>query len=591
MEERHQQEQQILADINNFLKKKEIPKLITYLEDSSQIFEFCDEEFRKTIYDALLEPVGPGYAYAQRTFDLFAGWKDLSFLPADVDLKRLRVGVIFKSIAAMSKKILDQRRQVFLSTLSSFFDTNAPPSMKIEQVFNLEDPADAEVLELLKGYIATLPPHEQMKYFELTTEDFRDSLLSPGQKIANSLEQYIPEEQTETHFTILIAGKGGAGKSTLTNVILDMDPEDPEATKESGVANRGTSELVTVKKTFESSVRKLQVTIEIIDTPGFELEKELQSQTQNMIQLRVTQGIRRADKEHHPVNVILYCFNSGTPRVEPLEQEFIRGLSLLSPVILVYTKAPSETKVLDFNRYFDSLNVPIPFHDRIPVYARGEKHEHPYSAFNLPKLARSVASIYPQSMELLENIYKSVDSQCEEDLQQKWKSAAKPIYTAVLAAGGAAISPIPFSDLALLVMIQTGMMGGINMAYGIPIGSNVANTLLTAGSGALAGGVVRCGLEIARVIPGLNIVSTVVSSGINSSATLSMGLLFRKAVDKFVRENPNFLSYDTGKVEELITQKIYQLKMEEGKRDESASLDEALWKEIEDEVSKETKKN
>jgi len=75
------------------------------------------------------------------------------------------------------------------------------------------------------------------------------------------------------------------------------------------------------------------------------------------------------------------------------------------------------------------------------------------------------------------------------------------------------------------------------------------------------------------------------------SATLSLGLLFRKAVDKFVRENPNFLSYDTTKVEELITQKIYQLKMEEGKREESASLDEdtALWKEIEDEVTRETK--
>jgi len=48
-------------------------------------------------------------------------------------------------------------------------------------------------------------------------------------------------------------------------------------------------------------------------------------------------------------------------------------------------------------------------------------------------------------MELLENIYKSVDSQREEDLKRKYAMAARPIWTAVVAAGSAALSPIPFS--------------------------------------------------------------------------------------------------------------------------------------------------
>jgi len=75
-------------------------------------------------------------------------------------------------------------------------------------MFNLEDATDAEVLEQLKAYVASLPVHEQIKFFDLTTEEVRDSLLSPGQKIANCLEEVsvIPYEEavsnTEVSFTV-----------------------------------------------------------------------------------------------------------------------------------------------------------------------------------------------------------------------------------------------------------------------------------------------------------------------------------------------------------------------------------------------------
>jgi len=96
LDEKQQEEQKIVTKVQNFIKKKEISKLITFLEDSSQVFEFCSPQLRDAVYEALLEPVTPGYAYAQRTFDLFAGWKELSFLPADIDLKRLRLGAVYK---------------------------------------------------------------------------------------------------------------------------------------------------------------------------------------------------------------------------------------------------------------------------------------------------------------------------------------------------------------------------------------------------------------------------------------------------------------------------------------------------------------
>jgi len=51
---------------------------------------------------------------------------------------------------------------------------------------------------------------------------------------------------------MLIAGKGGAGKSTLTNVVLDLDPEDPEATKESGVGKSLTEKLTLIREAYSS---------------------------------------------------------------------------------------------------------------------------------------------------------------------------------------------------------------------------------------------------------------------------------------------------------------------------------------------------
>jgi uncharacterized protein (DUF697 family) len=81
-------------------------------------------------------------------------------------------------------------------------------------------------------------------------------------------------------------------------------------------------------------------------------------------------------------------------------------------------------------------------------------------------------------------------------IDQDW--AGFDVSAAVALATAAAASPIPFSDAALLVPIQVGMLTSITLIFGVPIEAGFLSTLVASavgGGGAMmAGRVIVAGL-------------------------------------------------------------------------------------------------
>jgi len=162
----------------------------------------------------------------------------------------------------------------------------------------------------------------------------------------------------------------------------------------------------------------------------------------------------------------------------------------------------------------------------------------------------------------------------------KWKSANRVVWSATMAAGGVGASPIPFSDTAALIAIQSGMIASINFAYGLPLSSSILNTLVTAivGSGAFSFAgkqLVRIAFESMKALPYLNIVGSVLCGVVAGSSTLTMGSVYSTAVDRTIRGYPELLLMDSGDVESVIATNIYSVAKEKAKVDTKS-----LWKEV-----------
>lgn len=96
------------------------------------------------------------------------------------------------------------------------------------------------------------------------------------------------------------------------------------------------------------------------------------------------------------------------------------------------------------------------------------------------------------------------------------------IHTASVAAAGVSASPIPFSDSALLIPIQTTMIAAIYKVYDEEITDGIiAGALKATATSAIGKGVVG---NLFKLIPGIgSIVGGVVNAGVAVSLTEAIG--------------------------------------------------------------------
>ena len=340
------------------------------------------------------------------------------------------------------------------------------------------------------------------------TVNFADAVSAINDTINNSFINL-------NKMNILIAGKTGVGKSTLLNAIFG------EEIVEAGIGKPVTQEI--------EKIEKEGFPLTIYDTPGLELGgAHSKENLLNDIRSIIKEGIESGDISK-AIHIILYCVNTKSARFEDAEADFVRQLSESAtaynvPVIVVLTQTQDKKKGEELKKVIEKENLKV--RNIIPVLAKDEEIDLGneiirFSSFGLEALAREIEAALPEA------IKKTFAVIQRKSLSLKVKSAQKIVIASVSAALATGAVPIPFSDAAVLVPVEMGMIGGITACFGLKnlpkavITALLAATIGSAGATVLGKTIVS---SLLKFIPGVGTVAGAVISGSTAAAlTASLG--------------------------------------------------------------------
>ena len=300
---------------------------------------------------------------------------------------------------------------------------------------------------------------------------------------------------------IIVAGKTGVGKSTLINAVFR------DKLAETGMGKPVTDHM--------RKISKKGIPLAIYDTKGFELGKEVQQQVKQEVMETISKGLATQDI-NKAIHCIWYCINTASNRVEPEEIEWLKELSQENqitqvPIIVVLTQSFSKKNADAMRKMI--LNENLDVVQVVPVLAEDYEIDEEYVAksYGLDVLIHVMGEALPDElMDTLQNVQIA-------SLAEKKKRARAAIATATLAAAGEGAAPIPFSDCALLIPTQLGMIASITVIFGFDINKSILTAFLSSTLG--SGGATLLGKTVVsnlvKLIPGVG----TVAGGAISAAT------------------------------------------------------------------------
>lgn len=300
---------------------------------------------------------------------------------------------------------------------------------------------------------------------------------------------------------IIVAGKTGVGKSTLINAVFR------DKLAETGMGKPVTDHM--------RKISKKGIPLAIYDTKGFELGKEVQQQVKQEVMETISKGLATQDI-NKAIHCIWYCINTASNRVEPEEIEWLKELSQENqitqvPIIVVLTQSFSKKNADAMRKMI--LNENLDVVQVVPVLAEDYEIDEEYVAksYGLDVLIHVMGEALPDElMDTLQNVQIA-------SLAEKKKRAQAAIATATLAATGEGAAPIPFSDCALLIPTQLGMIASITVIFGFNVNKSILTAFLSSTLG--SGGATLLGKTVVsnlvKLIPGVG----TVAGGAISAAT------------------------------------------------------------------------
>ncbi|NLT30067.1 MAG: DUF697 domain-containing protein [Propionibacterium sp.] len=301
-----------------------------------------------------------------------------------------------------------------------------------------------------------------------------------------------------------IFGKTGVGKSTLVNAIFGAE-----------VARTGIGEPVTQGSHLYLDRRGH---LGLLDTRGLEIGRDDKDLLKDL-EKSIKEMRRRPLFEQ--IHAAWYCVRGMDRRFEAAEAAFIRKLDELDvPVILVFTQVPKNGDLFhpDAVTLAESIiAMDLPILGGRPFMTNAVRDQFTgQSVHGLTDVLDATFHAAPDAVASALNAAQTVD------LARKGKEAQRVIAGASAAAVAAAASPIPFSDAAMLVPIQLGMMARIGQLYGIRF-ERAALAAIASTTAATQGG--RAAFTgLLKFIPGAGTVAGgALSAGVASSLTFAMG--------------------------------------------------------------------
>ena len=328
-----------------------------------------------------------------------------------------------------------------------------------------------------------------------------------AQEAINAIADKIKNLKT---LNIIVAGKTGVGKSTLINSVFR------EKLAETGMGKPVTDHM--------RKITKKGMPLAIYDTRGFELGKEVQIEVKKEVIDTISKGLATQDI-NKAIHCIWYCINTASNRVEPEEIEWLKELSKDNqitqvPIIIVLKQSFSKKKADEMRKMLLDENLDVV--QVIPVLAEDYDIDDEYVAksYGLDVLIKVMGEALPDElMDTLQNVQIA-------SLEEKKRYAQAAVATASLAAAGEGAAPIPFSDCALLIPTQLGMIASITVIFGFDVNKSIITALLSSTIG--AGGATLLGKtvvsNILKLIPGAGtIAGGAISAGTAGVITAALG--------------------------------------------------------------------
>ena len=309
-------------------------------------------------------------------------------------------------------------------------------------------------------------------------------------------------------FNLAIFGKTGVGKSTLINAIFGGE-----------IARTGTGRPVTLKTQYFEHPSGI---FGVYDSEGIEVGQEGDEILARFHDL-IAQKRKRPIEEQ--IHVIWYCVRAADLRFEDSQAKFIEALASEGlPIVFVLTQVhrrdgeihPSAIELADSilaralplapdNRVFFTMALPDTWGG--------------WEAFGLQELLDATFRVAP------EGVANALTAAQKIDLARKAARARLYVKGAALSAAATGATPIPFSDAALLVPIQTGLMAKIAAIFGLGVKKGTLGTM--AGAAFAGGGATTAGRYIVtnllKFVPGANIAAGTIRAGVASALTYAVG--------------------------------------------------------------------
>lgn len=321
-------------------------------------------------------------------------------------------------------------------------------------------------------------------------------------KIAQEAIDAIAEKIKNLNtLNIIVAGKTGVGKSTLINAVFR------DKLAETGMGKPVTDHM--------RKISKKGIPLAIYDTKGFELGRDVQQQVKQEVMETISKGLATQDI-NKAIHCIWYCIDTASNRVEPEEIEWLKELSKENqitqvPIIVVLTQSFSKKNADAMRKMI--LNENLDVVQVVPVLAEDYEIDEAYVArsYGLDVLIHVMGKALPDElMDTLQNVQIA-------SLAEKKKRAQAAIATATLAAAGEGAAPIPFSDCALLIPTQLGMIASITVIFGFDVNKSILTAFLSSTLG--SGGATLLGKTVVsnlvKLIPGVG----TIAGGAISAAT------------------------------------------------------------------------
>lgn len=319
---------------------------------------------------------------------------------------------------------------------------------------------------------------------------------------------------------IIVVGKSGVGKSTLINSLFRGN------FAETGLGKPVTSEI--------RKIEKKDYPLAIYDTPGFELSNEQQNKVKEEILEIISKGLASKDI-NQAIHCIWYCINVGANRTfDESEITWLKDFTKENkvtqvPIIVVLTQGVPKKKALEMKSLVEKENLDIA--KVVPLLAQDMDFDEEYIArsYGLDQLIDVMAEVLPNELQnTLQNVQKA-------SLESKKKAAQAVVAAAVAGSFGEGFAPIPFSDAALLIPTQVGMIAGITVIFGLDLSKSflttfVSTTIGSSGATVLGKSIVS---NLLKIIPGIGTVAGGMISGTTAGLlTTALGSAYIKIMER-----------------------------------------------------------